>query len=426
MTTLKQNALATGAVLLALASPAMAQEAEVWTYWASGAEANALTALIGVYDEQYPGAPIGTRVITGNTAEMRRALQTAFLGGQPPAVYQSGMAQELKSFADAGRIAPLDDVVSDVPGFADIADGVRRVVSVDGHLYGVPLNLHVVSNVFYNKAIFDELGLEVPTTAEEFDAVADKIEAAGYQAMGNAGGPGWTLYTFYSFLYNALGQDGYYAFGSGEIPFTDARVKAALASWTDAYADHFMDDWTGYTWSDTGAKFAEGEVAMYQMGDWLSAYLADAGWTEGEQYGFFPAPGMDGGVVMQMDLMALTSGVEGKAAEIGKDFMRAAASPEGQAAFNTVKGSVAANPLASSAGYSAYGQAAFEEIQAASPRGAVVPNMKNLLPVRLGDEFGTLVSAYAADPSPEAAEEMLETLEDMRVEVKEAGEFVTW
>ncbi|WP_108258195.1 ABC transporter substrate-binding protein [Mangrovicoccus ximenensis] len=408
---------------LGLAGAAQAQDAEIWTYWASGAEADALTALMGVTAEQYPDTPLATRVITGNTAEMRRALQTAFLGGQPPAVYQSGMAQELKSFVDAGRIAPIDAYVEGVEGAAELPDGVRRVVSVDGQLYGVPLNMHVVSNVFYNRAIFDELGLEAPANAEEFQAVAAAIEEAGYQAMGNAGGPGWTMYTTYSFLYGGLGEDGYYALGSGEMAFTDPAVKAALTEWSETYAEHFMDDWTGYTWSDTGGVFANGDVAMYQVGDWLSAYLADAGWDYGDQYGFFPAPGMDGSVVMQMDVMAMTSGIEEAAAEAGADFLRASLSPEGQAAFNNVKVSVAPNPLAATDGYSAYGKAAAEEIGSAA---AVIPNLKNLLPVRLGDEFGTLIAAYAEAPDADDLDGILETLEDMRQEMLETGEFVRW
>jgi len=413
------------AALTLSTAPVMAQEGpQIWTYWASGAEANALTALMDVANEEFPEAPLTPRVITGNTAEMRAALQTAFLGGNPPAIYQSGMGQELKSFVDSGRLEPIDDVWADVDGATNFPEGVKRVITFDDKVYGVPLNLHIVSNVFYNKKIFAELGLEVPTTVEEFQAVGQALRDGGYQALGNAGGPAWTLYETYPFLYAALGRDDYYALGSGEIPFTDPRIKQAIQTYTDTYVVNYMADWTGYSWADAGAQFAEGKVGMYEMGDWLSAYLADAGMTAGEDFDYFPAPGMDGAVVIQMDLMALTAQDDEAVVTAGKNFLRAAAGPAGQEAFNLLKGSVAANLTAPSDQYGYYSKAAFAQVAAAGD--AVVPNLKNLLPVQLGDEFGNQIVAYAQNPSPEALDTMLAVLEEGRAAAEGEGLFYKW
>lgn len=422
-TSLSLAALVAGTALSA--APSYAQQApEIWTYWASGAEANALQALTDVANAEHPDTLLGSRVITGNTAEMRAALQTSFLGGNPPAVYQSGMAQELKSFVDAGRLAAIDDVFADVDGAANFPDGVKRVITFDDHVYGIPLNIHLVSNVFYNKKIFDELGLVPPTNAEEFQTVGQALRDAGYQALGNAGGPGWTMYTTYPFLYAALGADDYYALGSGEIPFTDPRIKEALQSFTDTYVANFMKDWTGYSWSDTGAQFAEGKVAMYEMGDWLSAYLADAGMVAGEDFDSFPAPGLDGAVIIQMDLLALTAQENEAATLAGKNFLRSAAGPAGQEAFNLKKGSVAANLAAPDDQYGVYSKGAFAQVAAAGDN--VLPNLKNLLPVQLGDEFGNQIVAYAQNPSPEALDTMLEVLESARQAAEAEGQFVKW
>lgn len=405
---------------------AAAQDAQIWSYWGTGAEATALEALVDVNNSENADTPIGTRTISGNSSEMRRAMQVSFLGGTPPAVYQSGFGMDLKSFLDAERIANIDSVIADVPGVAEMSSGIKRVVSFDGDMYAVPLNLHIISNVFYNTAIFDELGIEPPKTAEEFRAAAEKIDAAGYEVLGNAGGGSWTFYTAFPFLIEELGQDDLFAFTSGEIPFTDERVVTAFQEWTDTYVDNYMENWSGYSWADTAAQFAQGKVAMYQMGDWLSAYLADAGWTAGEQYDFFSAPGLDGAVVVQMDVLAKPSGLDEATSAVADAFLKTASGAEGQLAFNVKKGSVAANPESTDEGYSAYGELAYQQIQEATAADKVIPNPKFLFPTKLDEEIKNDTIAYAQDPSEEALMDMLEKLDAMRVELKDAGEFIKW
>lgn len=427
---LRRSFCALGLAGLAAASslsvmPVAAQEGpQIWSYWASGAEADALAALMGVNATQHPDTPLTSRVISGSAAEMRAALQTAFLGGNPPAVYQSTMGQELLSFVQSGRLASLDEVWAEVDGDANFPAGVKRVVNFDNHVYGIPLNIHLISNVFYNKKIFAELGLEVPKTAEEFKAVATALKDAGYQALGNASGPAWTLYGSYPFLYAELGQDGYFDLASGEIPFTDERVKTALQNYADTYAANYMENWSGYTWSDTAAQFAEGKVGMYQMGDWLSANLTDAGMVAGEDYDVFPAPGFDGAVVMQMDILAQTTQSNEANGLAGQNFLRTAASPEGQIAFNLKKGSVAPNQAAPADQYGYYSKAAASLVAAAGDK--AVPNLKNLLPVQLGNEFGNVIVSYAQAPSPAALDAMLAGLEQMRTQLQAEGAFYRW
>ncbi len=57
-------------------------------------------------------------------------------------------------------------------------------VTDDGSdVFCVPM-ASVIHGFIYNQDIFDELGLSEPTTVEEFFAVLDAIQAAGYTAAG--------------------------------------------------------------------------------------------------------------------------------------------------------------------------------------------------------------------------------------------------
>ena len=57
---------------------------------------------------------------------------------------------------------------------ADLGD-----CSFQGKVYAYPLD-YKTWGVFYNTKVFEELGLEIPTTATELEEVSKAIEAAGY------------------------------------------------------------------------------------------------------------------------------------------------------------------------------------------------------------------------------------------------------
>ena len=74
--------------------------------------------------------------------------------------------------------------------YNDILEGFRNSSEIDGKIYGMPFNKST-EVIWYNKTLFDELGLEVPTTFEEFAQVAKTITekkgivGAGFDALNN-------------------------------------------------------------------------------------------------------------------------------------------------------------------------------------------------------------------------------------------------
>lgn len=74
--------------------------------------------------------------------------------------------------------------------YNDILEGFRNSSEIDGKIYGMPFNKST-EVIWYNKTLFDELGLEVPKTFEEFAQVAKTITekkgivGAGFDALNN-------------------------------------------------------------------------------------------------------------------------------------------------------------------------------------------------------------------------------------------------
>ncbi len=74
--------------------------------------------------------------------------------------------------------------------YNDMLEGFKTASEIDGKIYGMPFNKST-EVIWYNKTLFDELGLEVPKTFEEFAQVSKNITekkgiaGAGFDALNN-------------------------------------------------------------------------------------------------------------------------------------------------------------------------------------------------------------------------------------------------
>ena len=74
--------------------------------------------------------------------------------------------------------------------YEDILEGFRDSSNIDGKIYGMPFNKST-EVIWYNKTLFEELGLKVPTTYEEFAEVSKTITekkgivGAGFDSLNN-------------------------------------------------------------------------------------------------------------------------------------------------------------------------------------------------------------------------------------------------
>lgn len=79
------------------------------------------------------------------------------------------------------KLVPLNDLFdkyADEYGLNEISESMRTGMSYDGELYALPMQAQMFI-MAYRADIFDELGLEVPTTFDEMIAAAEEIKAAG-------------------------------------------------------------------------------------------------------------------------------------------------------------------------------------------------------------------------------------------------------
>lgn len=183
---------------------------------------------------------------------------------------------------DAGHLADLDDMEA-MSNFSDVAKSAWQ--TDDGSAtFCVPM-ASVIHGFIYNADAFAELGLEVPTTEDEFFAVLDAIKEDGtYIPMAMGTNDQWEAATM---GYNNIGpnywngEEGRQALIKGEQKLTDEQwvaPYATLARW----AGYLGDGFEAQTYPDSQNIFTLGRAAIYPAGSWeISGFNAQADFAMG-------------------------------------------------------------------------------------------------------------------------------------------------
>ncbi len=222
---------------------------------------------------------------------MRTVLQTQLRSGEGPDVFSWGSGPGFGgALAEAGLVMDLTSAYEE-RGW-EVYDFAKERVTVDGKVYGLPGEAETIG-LFYNKAIFEELGIEEPSTLAEVRAASEAVRKAGKTPMAVGDKEGWEGGHLLSMaLSSAVGSDGMEALVSGEKPWTSPEVVEALGLWREFDRAGFLPESpTSVDYDTSTSLFYSGEAAMIPTGSWLVAELED---NADFEVGYIPFPGPDG------------------------------------------------------------------------------------------------------------------------------------
>ncbi len=196
--------------------------------------------------------------------EYNQLLSTGLAGEGGPDVAQLRAYGQLQPLVEGGNLMPLDDVEGLDQFDPNVLMGATG--KSDGKVYGVPFAVQTLQ-VYYNKHIFEESGVEVPTTWEEMLDVAGTLKDAGVTPFSVGAKDAWTLPmladTFGSARYG--GAEFEQAVLSGEKQFTDTDYVASLAV-LPQLQQYMPDDVVGVPYTDAQVLFTSGQAAMFPGG----------------------------------------------------------------------------------------------------------------------------------------------------------------
>lgn len=178
----------------------------------------------------------------------------------------------------------------------NIDENFKASVTVDGKVYGIPVTSSNVGGIVYNRIVYDELGLEIPKTWEQFMKNVEACEAAGYVGVLGTCGDAWSSqYTLLADYYNVEAENPDFAekFEAGDAKFAD--TPAALRSW-EKLSDlntHLNEDYMATTITDGFDKKAEenGPVHFPMTSQFFSNMDVMYSREDADKFGIFPIPG---------------------------------------------------------------------------------------------------------------------------------------
>jgi multiple sugar transport system substrate-binding protein len=201
-------------------------------------------------------------------------------------------AYRMKDLVDAGLLADVTDIWQRHIDAGEYPASLMNSFGFDGRAYALPklINYWIV---FYNQRVFDEYGLEVPTTWDELIAVAETLKSGGVTPFGqDVVGCRWCSFIWFEELLVRTDPALYQSLMTGETAYNDPQVVAVMEQWR-AMIDAGYFSQPGEIDFDTSAdSFANGDFAMLLMGDWWTANIERAGLTAGDDYGVFVMPGI--------------------------------------------------------------------------------------------------------------------------------------
>lgn len=250
--------------------------------WAPGMD------MVGELAKEEYGVGFKT-VVFSDTNAFTTTIKQALGGKNPPDLFNWWAGYRMEDIIESGKIADLTDEWEHYTAEGlnpDLADAFK----FDGKMYGAPLYV-AYETMFYNKKVFDELGLEEPETWDEFMNIVTTLKDNDVIPLANPFEGRWPTFTWFEEFFVHMYPDLYEDLMIGKASYTDPRVVEVMELWK-SFTDKGYFDKPGSLGNDILPKFTKGELGIVLMGSWYSSSLINAGLVPGEDFGAFIMPSM--------------------------------------------------------------------------------------------------------------------------------------
>ena len=381
------------AVALMISGAAFAEpQAEVLHWWTSGGEAKSVAVLQQEFADN-GGTWTDMPVAGGGGDAAMQALRARVLAGNAPtAVQLKGPA--IQEWYEEGVLADIS-AVAEAQGWADVLPAsIAGHMKCEGTWCAAPVNVHRVDWIWANADVLESNGIAMPTSWDEFNAAAKKLQAAGIIPLAH-GGQAWQDATvFEAVALGILGADGY------RKAFVDLDQETLTSPAMVAVFDQmrmmrgFVDpNFPGRDWNLATAMVMNGEAAFQIMGDWAKGEFLAAGKAPGDDFLCASTPGE--GFLYNVDSFAMFS-VDGDDKQAGQALLaELIVGKNFQKVFNLNKGSIPARTDVSLDEFDSCATLSSDEMAASNEGGSLLPSYAHGMALR-GAQAGAITDVVTA------------------------------
>ncbi|HEV7648507.1 MAG TPA: extracellular solute-binding protein [Actinophytocola sp.] len=230
-------------------------------------------------------------------------IKTALGAGQAPTIIWGWGGGTLRTYVEAGQV---EDLTSWFDQHSDVKDrlfpSTFGAATVDGKIYAMPCETVQPIILYYNKKLFDDVGVDPPQSWDEIMALVPRFNAKGIAPFSLGGQSRWTNMMWLEFLFDRIGgPEVFQAVFEGEKDaWSNPIAITALTKVQELVKAHgFIEGFSSIT-ADSNADQAllyTGKTAMMLHGSWsYGIQQTDGGdFVSSGGLGFMNFPPVDGG-----------------------------------------------------------------------------------------------------------------------------------
>ena len=221
---------------------------------------------------------------------------------------------------------------SDATWVSDIEDSVYDQAEYNGKIYGLPHWEASATTFVYNKEIFANAGLEVPTTQAEFMDVCEKLSQTGVTPLYIAFKDAWPI--FQQVAMDPIFEDKELLakLNANEITYSDIPEMKSMVEWYVEMANtgYLGDSFATNSWDYGVDALGSEEFAMMLTWDtWLYTDLDAKYEGFADNFGLMPAfmGTIDTGTIEGPNSSLLLANKNSENAQVAQDFINFMADP---------------------------------------------------------------------------------------------------
>ena len=281
--------------------PALAEDDDkVITFWnvgTEGADLETYELAIKQFNENTTSGYTIENVPTQND-KYKEKLVIAMSSGECPDMYTTWSGGPMDQYIDAGYAQPIDDLASQYKLQDKYMEGALAQATYKDQLYAIPVKNISVAGIYYNKALFEQYGIEVPKTVSELEAAADTFVENGIVPFTLANGPKWTGSMYFQLLAARKGGlEPFQKAAAGEGSFEDECFE---------YAGEKIQEWVNKGYFPEGVNSLDEDAgqakqliyqesaAMMLTGSWYTGTFSTDSPEFYEKMDWFSFPAVDG------------------------------------------------------------------------------------------------------------------------------------
>jgi glucose/mannose transport system substrate-binding protein len=368
---------------------------EIFSWWTGAGEKDGLAEMFRIYNVHNPNVKIINATVAGGAGTNAKAvLKTRMEGGQPPDSFQVHAGQELIStWVKANKMEPITSIWASQGWDQYMPKDLKDIVSANGQVWSVPVNVHRGNALWYNKKLLDSNNITPPVTMDDFLQAMSQLKGKVPAPLALGSNGNWEVQMLLeNNIAAAGGPDFYKAVMSGKASFTDDKVKQAL-TWIKQMLAYVNSDHTNLGWDDAAKRLIAGTSVFTIMGDWAKGYFTANNWTANTDFGAAASPGTKGLYMIVCDTFGLPKGAPHRDNAVA--WLKVCGSNEGQTAFNPKKGSIPARTDVSASVFDPIAQQFMAEFKTdalipSSAHGSATPDA---FASAVNDEMGQFVQA---------------------------------